>query len=532
MNYLKHFFQLSILLIFPFFTTAQSNVDGYYFDGNNDQIVLPISQSNGMNLRYSDFTIELFFRSDTRHSENSYQYLFSNAYANNVLPKGMTIGLTETGRGYFTIDAFKRLSNAPEDLRDGKCHHMVLTRERLPFNKSRYNLYVDGVHQGTQTFITTHDFSHDYRFGGSELYYTGYYQGDPGIYAPFKGELREVRVWNNNLSLSSILANQAEGSLSGPANNLKLLWTFEQAPNQGAINDLSGNNNDGIEGAPSLGSNNAPSYLEDCHILFPPTIDVVSNATYPVASKPFIDMDIPFLQNECSFNNAYEVSIYKPTHEFATSTNSYTAGQLIPVHGIPVFEEINYTYFTLSPICTPGNYTLIISRIETPALPNPYAAGGSGGNDPIEVICATSVDVGTIHPNCLPVVVYTYDYIDCLYNDSNGLRIGTTDNTDFWDNLPKQKNIALDLEISEQPLLYPNPVTHNSKLYFPDDFTDTSVHIKLMDVSGNVIFHKRAINIEDGHYELNMMSSQLKGIYFLLIEEAHSGKTHSIRLLK
>ncbi|NCB67844.1 MAG: T9SS type A sorting domain-containing protein [Bacteroidia bacterium] len=161
---------------------------------------------------YDDFSIELWFKAENQSEATMF-----------AIGTSMNIGFDATKRIVLNTSKGSQIL-VTDNLMDNQWHHFALTVKR----KGSSNVLIDG--KVVSTFSTANIFENS--VGGGFCYLGARYSENAQTAVPvydryFKGNIDELRIWNNALNTGNILRNK-NNKLSGAENGLLAYYPFEK----------------------------------------------------------------------------------------------------------------------------------------------------------------------------------------------------------------------------------------------------------------------------------------------------------------
>lgn len=225
---------------------SQLSQNGLLFDGTDDRVVIP--NSAAYNFGQGNLTIEAWIRCDAPSNYNNYQYIISQpTYASNT---GFILALAYSGTPTFMINGSGYGTAGTFNLRDGICHHLALVRK-----DSLMTFYLDGAPlPGVSNIPTAISTLNALSIGGSNT-------PAPNIF-PFKGIVKEVRLWNVARTNGQLLSYL---NTIPPANTTGLVgyWRMNAGSGQ-TVTDFSLAANHGVLGTTSNVETTDPVFSTAC----------------------------------------------------------------------------------------------------------------------------------------------------------------------------------------------------------------------------------------------------------------------------
>jgi len=221
-------------------TMVPLNVEALKFDGTDD--VVEIANNPILNLNSGPFTFEAYIQSN-RTASGNIQVILSKR--NSSASEGFMFGLWGDGHLWAQLAGIPNYSfNQGPILLDGRCHHVVLTRNAS--NILRF--YVDGaLISQIASPVKNINSPGGLRIGKDNI---------SGLY--FDGFIGEVRIWNVERTQAQLQAFMSQPLV--PQANLVAL--FDMRNNKQTLSDLSGNNNNGILGLNNSCAKEDPTWVD------------------------------------------------------------------------------------------------------------------------------------------------------------------------------------------------------------------------------------------------------------------------------
>ena len=211
---------------------CNSNNYALDFDGSNDRVVIPSSES-------LTFTTEMTLQAWIYPEKNNYSRIMSNYVGGGNTSTGEFVFDTYNqsavnGRGlrFEAINGSVQGISVPNVLTLNSWNHVSVT-----FNNGEIRLFVNGAYVGGTTVAIT-----DLEIGGKDFILGE----DRIVNVPeyYDGAMDDVRIWNRALPDQEIL-NSFDKALIGTEPGLKVHYDFEDGPDNASVSDRSGNGNNG-----------------------------------------------------------------------------------------------------------------------------------------------------------------------------------------------------------------------------------------------------------------------------------------------
>ena len=236
-----------LLLLFTLQGMAQLSQNGLLFDGIDDRVA--ISNNTAYNFGTGSFTVETWIRCDAASGANIYQNIVSQSVAANSI--GFTLALSYSGLPVFSINGSGWGPGVTLNLRDGVCHHLAVVRK-----DSIITFYLDGAPlAGSSVLKTAVSTTNPLTIGGASVL-------PPNSSTPFKGLVKEVRLWNVARSNSELLTYM-NTIPAGSATGLVGYWRMNATSGQ-TVTDLSNTANNGVLGSTAAVESLDPAFSTGC----------------------------------------------------------------------------------------------------------------------------------------------------------------------------------------------------------------------------------------------------------------------------
>lgn len=254
-NQMKHCFAIAFFFLFSQKNFSQISSTSLHFDGFDDVVTVPSQPAYVLGA--NEFTIEVWFKDEAP------QVPFSREVVLSCYPIFSSGGIRleiYDGNPTLFINGIGYGGNAQFDLRDNQCHHLAVTRD-----VNGISFYVDGISWGgAATFPDT--------ISATDPWLIGNYEVIPGLFVPFNGELKEIRLWNWALpqlyiqSYMNTVVNSNAPGLTG-------YWRMNEGTGQ-TVNDYSPLQNNGTLGSSSSSQTSDPTWITGCTPCTPPATGI------------------------------------------------------------------------------------------------------------------------------------------------------------------------------------------------------------------------------------------------------------------
>lgn len=242
---MKNFLFVMLMLIRAYTGLAQLSQNGLLFDGVNDRVQVP--NHPAYNVGTGDLTIEAWIRADSPSGANVWEYIVSEHISGSST--GFALALSYSGTPAFSINGSGYGPAGTFNMRDGLCHHLAVVRkDTLLF------YYIDGVLlPGNATSTAAINTANPLCFGS---YNTAV---SPN---PFKGLIKEVRLWNVARTNSQLLSGMST-VLASNATGLIGYWRMNATSGQ-TVTDFSLLANHGALGSTTAVETLDPAFSSGC----------------------------------------------------------------------------------------------------------------------------------------------------------------------------------------------------------------------------------------------------------------------------
>lgn len=242
---MKNISFIFLILLKSFTGNAQLSQNALLFDGVNDRVIIP--GNTAYNVGTGNLTLEAWIRADSPSGSSIWEYIVTHYATGNGT--GFGLALAYNGTPSFTINGSGYGPGGTFNIRDGLCHHIAVVRK-----DTILSYYIDGVLlPGTSTSTAAINTTNPLCIGSYNSTVSP---------SPFKGLIKELRIWNIARTPSQLLSNM---SAVLPANSTGLTgyWRMNTTSGQ-TVTDFSLTANSGVLGNTSSIETLDPAFTTSC----------------------------------------------------------------------------------------------------------------------------------------------------------------------------------------------------------------------------------------------------------------------------